>query len=135
MEEIGEGTQQTLFKIVKQMAQSAMDVMGPTCVKDEDGNIVTEDDPMREVWRRYMEHLMNVENPWDGHIECKVKEGPRCLISQAEVTSALLHSNRGKSTGPSGVATELILASGKLGIEWMTDLCNDILDEGLIPSD
>ena len=43
MEEIVEGSQQTLFKIVKQMAQSAVDVMGPTCVKDEAGNIVTED--------------------------------------------------------------------------------------------
>ena len=93
MEDIVEGSQQTLFKIVKQMAQSAVDVMGPTCVKDEAGNIVTEDTSMREVWRNYMEHLMNVENTWDGHTECEVKEGPRCLISQAEVTSALLLSN------------------------------------------
>ena len=89
---------------------------------------------MTEVWRNYMEHLMNVENSRDGHTECEVKEGPRCLISQAEVTSALLLSNRGKSTGRSGVAAELILASGTFGVEWLTDLCIDIL-EGLIPSD
>ena len=42
-----EGTQQTMFKIVKQIAQFAVDVMGPTCVKGEDGNIVAEDAPMR----------------------------------------------------------------------------------------
>ena len=76
MEVIVGGTQQTLFKIVKQMEQSAVEEMGSTCVRDEDGIIVTEDASTWEVWRSYMEHPMNVENSWDGHTECNVKEGP-----------------------------------------------------------
>ena len=32
--EKGKGTKQSMFKVVKHMAQSAMDVIGPTCVKD-----------------------------------------------------------------------------------------------------
>ena len=41
----------------------------------------------------------------------------------------------GKATGPSGVAIEMIKASGTLGIRWMTELCNTILQEGHIPAD
>ena len=39
--------EETMFKLVKQMAQSALDVISPTSVKGENGNIVAEDAPMR----------------------------------------------------------------------------------------
>lgn len=84
---------------------------------------------MTEVCPGVVGHLKNVENSLDGQTQCKAKEGQHGLISH----SAILHSNR--SNGPSGVAPELILATGKLVIQWMTYLYNDILDEGLIPSD
>ena len=32
------------------------------CVKDRDGKIVIESDEIKEVWRKYMEKLLNEEN-------------------------------------------------------------------------
>ena len=38
-------------------------------------------------------------------------------------------------TGPTGVASELMKASGGFGIRWITDLINNIVKEGRIPND
>ena len=88
LEEITEGNQKKLFKIVKQITQAAVDALGPTCVKGEAENIVIEAASVKEAWRCYMECLMNVENSWDGITECDATEGPRCLISQGEILLA-----------------------------------------------
>ena len=41
--------QQTFFKIARQMARSCVDIIGPTCMRDEAGNIVIEDTAVKEV--------------------------------------------------------------------------------------
>ena len=102
-------------------------------MKDESGNIVIEDTAVKEVWRRYMERLMNIENTWNGMVGCEVKVGPRWQLSQTELEYALKQCDQGTAAGPSGVAVELIAASGKLGVEWMTTLGNSILDEDVHP--
>ena len=56
IEELARGRrEQTFFKIARQMVRSCVDVTGPTCMKDERGNIVVEDTTVKEVWRRHME--------------------------------------------------------------------------------
>ena len=37
-----------------------------------------------------MEKLLNIENDWDGEVDCPEVMGPRCLISEEEVTAAIL---------------------------------------------
>ena len=104
-------------------------------MKDESCNIVVEDTVVKEVWRRHMERLMNFENIWDGNVKCEVEEGLRCLLSPNEFEEALKQCSQGKAAAPSGVVVELMAASGRLGMEWMTVLGNSILDEDRIPSD
>ena len=130
----GEGRRQ-FFKIAKQMAKERQDVTGGSCVKDEDGNIVTDTEGVQEVWRRYMERLLNVENEWDREVESEVVEGPFCLIKEWEVAQALKRTKSGKAAGPSGVVSEMMKASAGLSVQWMTALCNSILAEGRIPTD
>ena len=36
-----------------------------------------------------MEKLLNVENDWDGEVDCPEVMGPHCLISEEEVTAAI----------------------------------------------
>ena len=124
----------SFFRIAKQMSKERLDVAGPTCMKDENGNIVF-GEGVREVWKRYMEKLMNEENDWDGEVNCDVVQGPMCMFSENEITEALKKCSSGKAAGPSGVVSEMIAASGDVGIKWMTDLCNNILLEGRTPSD
>ena len=36
-----------------------------------------------------MVKLLNVENDWDGEVECPEVMGPRCLISEKEISTAI----------------------------------------------
>ena len=41
----------------------------------------------------------------------------------------------GKAIGPSGVVVEMLVAAGDVGVQWMVDLCNAIVQEGKVPND
>ena len=82
-----------------------------------------------------MEKLLNEENIWDGITESTPIQGPRPLLSKDEFKSALSKCAFGKATGPSGVAVEMMTASGDTGLQWITDLCNNIANESCIPED
>ena len=82
-----------------------------------------------------MDKLLNVENGWDGGVDCPEVMGPCCLISEEEVASTIKGLKMGKSTGPTDVVSEMMEASGGFGTRWMTDLINNIVKEGCIPND
>ena len=58
-------------------------------MKNDVGNVVSDADGMKNIWRKYMEKLLNVENDWDGEVDCPEVMGPHCLISEEEVTAAI----------------------------------------------
>ena len=41
----------------------------------------------------------------------------------------------GKAMGPSGVVVEMFVAAGDVGVQWMVDLCNAIVQEGKVLDD
>ena len=55
------------------------------------------------------------------------------ILQRGEVR--LTKTKSGKAAGPSGVVAEMLRASGDLGVQWVTDLCNKIVQEGKISSD
>ena len=63
------------------MAREGRDVIGVCCMKNDVGNVVFDADGMKNIWRKYMEKLLNVENDWDGEVDCPEVMGPWCLIS------------------------------------------------------
>ena len=62
-----------------------------------------------------MEKLLNVENDWDGEVDCLEVMEPRCLISEEEVAAAIKGLKIGKAAGPTGVVSELMKAAGGFG--------------------
>ena len=46
------------------------------------GNVVSDADGMKDIWRTYMENFQNLENDWDGDVDCPEVMGPCCLISE-----------------------------------------------------
>ena len=92
-------------------------------------------DGMKNIWRKYMEKLLNVENDWDGEVDCPEVMGPHCLISEEEVAASIKGLKIGKAPGPTGVVSEMMKAAGGFGSRWMTDLINNIVKEGCIPDD
>ena len=65
-------------------------------MKNEVGNVVTDADSMKDMWRKYMEKLLNVENDWDGDVDCPEVMGPCCLISEEEVAATIKELKIGK---------------------------------------
>ena len=63
-----------------------------------------------------MEKLLNVENIWDGEVECDLIKGPSCRIAEENVVKPLNHSNTGKAAGPSGVVFEMTKAMHDNGV-------------------
>ena len=82
-----------------------------------------------------MEKPLNVDNDWDGEVDCPEVMAPRCLISEEEVVAAIKGLKMGKAAGPTGVVSGMMKASGGFGKRWMTDLINNIVKEGCIPDD
>ena len=125
--------QRPVFKIAKQMAKERQDVVGVNCMKDESGNIVVQPEMMKKRWREYMEQLLNVENEWDGNVECGVVEGPREHVTEMEVEKAIGKMKSGKAGGPTELVGEIIRAAGQLGVKKMTEICNMVAEEEKIP--
>ena len=100
-----ESGRKNCLRIARQMTREGRDAVG-----------------MKNIWRKYMEKLLNVENDWDGEGDCPEVMGPRCVISEEEVASAIKGLNIGK-------------AAGGFGSRWMTDLINNIVKECCIPDD
>jgi len=60
--------------------------------------------------------------------------GPINKITFQEVRLALWKMKCGKAMGPSGVV-EMLVAAGDVGVQWMVDLCNAIVQEGKVTDD
>jgi len=127
----------TLFRIAKQMVGKNRDVVGAGCVKGTDGKIVTDEAEVKDRWKGYFEKLLNEEFEWnkEGLIDVDKVSGPAEIISCCEVKSAIAKTKLAKAAGPSGVVAEMLKASGEVGIQWVTDLCNKIVQEGKLPND
>jgi hypothetical protein len=124
-----------VFRIAKQMIKERQEVVGGSCVNDDQGRLVIDSEGIKGVWKEYMEKLLNEENDWDKDIICDGIEGRMDEITKKEVQKALKKMKKGKAAGSTGVVSEMMKAAGDSGVEWMTDLCNMIIREGKIPSD
>ena len=45
-------------------------------MKNDVGNVVSGADGMKDIWRKYLEKLLNVGNDWDGEVDCLEVMGP-----------------------------------------------------------
>ena len=124
-----------MFRIAKQMAKERRDVVGVSCLKDASGCVVVEPEKIKERWKDYMEQLLNVENDWDGIVDCDVVEGPRECFTEMEVGKAMKQMKSGKAGGPTGLVSEMLNAAGQAGVKMMTEICNMVMSEGKIPRD
>ena len=65
-----ESDRKNCFRIARQMAREGRDVISVCCMKNDAGNVVSDADVMKNIWRKYMETLLHVENDWDGEVNC-----------------------------------------------------------------
>ena len=86
------------------------------------------------VWKEYFEELLNEEFDWQKENLEQVSEvsGECEEITFEEGKATIKKAKSGKAPGPIGIVGEMLNASGDVGIQWMTDLCNAVVSEGKI---
>ena len=121
---------QRMFKIAKQMRKERKDVTGGKYIKDEDNNILIEEQDIRERWKQYFASLLNEENPHNIE-ELPPTEGPLEEISEEEIRRALGNMKRGKATGPSGLSSDILREAGDIGVAELLKVCRKLETENV----
>ena len=98
----GEDGKGNVFRLTKQLESKNRDVVSASCVKDDDGKIVVEEDTLMEVWRAHYDKISNEEFAWDRKSLTNVCLvcGPSERNSALEVGVAIGKMKQGKSVGP-----------------------------------
>ena len=99
-------------------------------LKGENGQLLAQ---VTARWKEYFEKLLNEENAWNEQLDVECVEGPAEYISREEVRKATGNLKSGKAGGPSGISAEMLKAAGERGVQWMSDMCNGIVKEEVIP--
>ena len=123
-----------MFAMAKQLQKDKKDIVGGYFVKNNAGEIVTEESGIQEVWREYFSALLNEENPNVIPEECCV-EGPLTDVSEAEVEMALKAMKVNKAPGPSGLSSDLLKFAGGTGITRITKAFQQIMRSEVCPED
>ena len=82
-----------------------------------------------------MKKSMNEHSKWDHMVETDVVKGPVEKVARNEIVEAMQKMKSGKATGPSEVNVEMIVASDKIGIKVMMELCQRVLDGRGMPDE
>ena len=82
------------------------------------------------------ERLLNEDFSWNPEdLTADPVAGPPIHIDVEMVVKAITKMKTGKAAGPSGIAVEMLKASGDTGARLVADLANDMVRNGVIPSD
>ena len=88
-----------------------------------------------EVWKVYMERMVNEESDWDGNVEGDPVEGQLYCISRDKVVQTLNKMKTGQASGPLDLSLDLIATSREVGIQVMLELCQGVLDRLGMPAE
>ena len=125
-----------IFKIAKQLRKDNQDVVGDKCVKDDSGNLSFDNEAKKVAWKQHYERLLNEEFSWNPEdLTADPVVGPPIHIDVEMVVKAITKMKTGKAAGPSGIVAEMLKASGDTGARLVADLANDMVRNGVIPSD
>ena len=112
-----------MLRLVKRLKTDSKEVESGKCMRRNDGKLCFSEKEIGNVWKGYMERIMNEENDWDHNVEGDAAEGPVVCVSTDEVVQVLNEMKTGSAPGPSSVSLELIAAHGEVGIQVMVEVC------------
>ena len=125
-----------IFKIAKQLRKDNQDMVGDKCVKDDSRNLSFDNEAKKVAWKQHYERLLNEEFSWNPEdLTADPVVGPPIHIDVEMVVKAITKMKTGKAAGPSGIVAEMLKASGDTGARLVADLANDMVRNGVIPSD
>ena len=96
-----------LFKIAKQRNTQSKDVQQVRLIKSKTGEILMEEEKVKQRWKEYFDNLLNQENPRERR-ETRTEETKRDVedISVEEVRTGLRKMKKGKAKGPDDISVD-----------------------------
>merc|ERR1711989_33673 len=111
------------------------------CVKDRNGQGLSESEEVCERWREYFDGLLNVSEGGQAEITARPGRNVRIFekanadVSVSEVLGAVNRLKGGKASGLDEVKAEYLKSGGYVCAEWMVRLLNVCLSSGSVPSE
>lgn len=97
----------------------------------EDGNIITNKEEIRNIWKNHIETLFHDTRP-EPPTETNCITGPSIL--EEEVRAAITTIKEGKAPGPDNTEAEFLKLLDEDNIKWLTSILNRIYNSGEIPT-
>ena len=111
------------------------------CVKDGNGNVLSEGSEVCERWKEYFDGLLNVSE--SGRAEITARPGMNVRVFEKadvdiginEVLGAVSRMKGGKASGVDEVKAEYLKYGGYMCAEWMVRLLNVCMSSGVVPNE
>ena len=123
------------IRIAKQKHKQSGDVYQAKLVKDENENVLGDDEAVKTIWKNYFDQLVNTENERIAREVTENEEGKVREITAVEVVEALKKMKKDKAVGPDNIPTEAWRCLGQTGVEKLRHLFNGILETEKIPDE
>ena len=82
-------------------------------LRRRDGRLGFIEEDRAKIWKELIEKIMNEENEWDHVVEADVVKRPMKKMACNETVEEMQKIKSGKTTGPSEVSLEMIVASSE----------------------
>ncbi|KYO46084.1 hypothetical protein Y1Q_0021660 [Alligator mississippiensis] len=114
------GGQKEVYKIAKRRKRLTRDVMHVRLIKDESGRLLTNEEEIKNKWKKYFEDLMNKKNQRSLRASATENQSMVTDINIMEVKRGLNKMKNGKPTGPDEIPVEVwkILGEEEIDILW-----------------
>ena len=120
---------------VAMLARSRRDIGEVNVIKDQIGEMLTDEVKIKERWREYFSNLLNLENDREQLGEVPAVEGPVQEISREEVKKAIESMKKGKAAGCSGLPVDLMKHLGESGVDMMHEILKRVWEEEQMPEE
>ncbi len=129
------GDMKTLYKITKQLTGKIQSTSAG--IKDREGNLITDEDKQREIWKEHFESVLNRNPPENlpdfANHEIEDMDINMQEISIEEIKRAINKLKAGRSPGIDGISAEMIKCDKDTSCKMLQDIINKVWNSETLP--